>query len=69
MAIRLADKLALEHPFLVAGFDDAPNEIRAAVAGALVATNTPYVGVRKPDSDAPWLQLLTVGEMPSAVTA
>ena len=66
VAIRLADKLALEHPFLVTGFDDSPEEIRAAVAGGLAAANAPYLGSHRIGEAVTWLQLLAQGETPSA---
>jgi thioredoxin reductase len=63
----LAGKLDLELPYLATGFDQAPEDVRAAVAAALGALGCSYVG-RRPIGDAvPWLQLVVAGEsQPSA---
>jgi NADPH-dependent glutamate synthase beta subunit-like oxidoreductase len=65
-ACRVATELgggtvALASPFLVAGFDDAPDEVRRAVAHGVRACGLAYVGRRPIGDGVPWLQLL-VGE-------
>jgi hypothetical protein len=66
----LAGKLELEIPYLATGFDDAPEEIRRAVASGLVELGCSYVGRRPIDNAVPWLQLLVAGESgPSADAA
>ena len=59
--------LELEHPFLATGFDDAPVEVRQALARALSATGCGYAG-RKPLCDANhpvWLQLVGEKDLPN----
>jgi len=58
----LAGRIELEHPFLVTGFDNAPNEVRESVARGLKEANAPYVGARSMGADVTWLQLLPPGE-------
>jgi glutamate synthase (NADPH/NADH) large chain len=60
----------IEQPFLFAGFDGAPENVRTALAGALAATGCGYVG-RKPllaerpgDRPYSWLQLVAEGDRP-----
>lgn len=63
----LGARLTLEVPYLATGFDDAPDEIRAALADGLVALGMGYAGRRPVGDDVPWLQLVVPGEtQPSA---
>ncbi len=62
----------LDQPFLVTGFDRAPEEIRVALAKSLAETGCGYIGVaplngHTSDSDVlpPWFQLITEGDVPS----
>jgi hypothetical protein len=48
-------------PLLATGFDEAPDEVRAAVADGLAAQELAYLG-RRPLDGVPWLQLLVGGE-------
>lgn len=57
VALSFAGDVALAHPFMVAGFDDAPQQVADAVAAALVTTDTCYVGRRRL-GDARWIQVL-----------
>jgi NADPH-dependent glutamate synthase beta subunit-like oxidoreductase len=58
-ATALGGKLKLAQPLVVAGFDDARDELAAAVAAALGAANGAYLGRRAPPGlRAPWLQLV-----------
>ncbi len=52
----LANKLALQHPFLVAGFDNTTPEIFAAVAQGCALSQSPYFGTKNPGNDTVWLQ-------------
>ena len=66
-ACRVATELGggaveLASPFLVAGFDDAPEEVRRAVAHGVRACGLAYVGRRPIAEDVPWLQLLAGDE-------
>ncbi len=54
----LAGKLSLSQPFMVAGFDDAPGEVRASVAAGAREAGAAYIGRRQPGADAQWLQLI-----------
>ncbi len=60
----IAGKLEVAHPFLVTGFDDAPDEVREALAAGLAASETLYVGTTAIGADVPWLQVLERGEAP-----
>ena len=59
----MAGKLMLAHPFMVSGFEDAPAEVREAVACGLAETRTPYLGTRplSEKTELTWLQLLVDG--------
>ena len=59
----LGGRLALEHPFLVTGFDESPREVRAAVARGLSEARGVYLGARKlpGEEEVPWIQLLVGG--------
>ena len=57
----IAGRLAMDLPFLVSGFDDAPGEARQALAGSLKATGCGYVGARAIGGGVPWLQVLEPG--------
>ncbi len=65
----LAGKLELEVPYLAAGFDQAPEEIRRAVAAGLVELGCSYVGRRPIDERLPWLQLIVAGESEPSIEA
>ena len=54
--------LELDAPFLVTGFDDAPDEVRAAVAHGVRSRRLAYVGRRPLADDVPWLQLVGAGD-------
>lgn len=66
----------LEQPFLLTGFDSAPENVREAVALALAATGCGYIGrLALPDggpgtavskgTSFPWFQLLLPGDTPN----
>lgn len=54
----IGGKLELPHPFLVCGFDEVPEEVRAGVAQGLKAIGAGYLGAVSPGPEVPWLQLL-----------
>ena len=56
--------LELASPFLVAGFDDAPDEVREAVAHGVRRTGSPTSDGAAIGDDVPWLQLLADGDEP-----
>ena len=62
--------LALALPFMVTGFDDAPDEVRAAVGRGIAAADASYIGVRPPAAGVRWFQLVMPGQIaPSADAA
>jgi NADPH-dependent glutamate synthase beta subunit-like oxidoreductase len=65
-----AGRIKMPHPFIVAGFDDAPKEVQTTVAAGLKEGNCSYLGAHSLGADVPWWQLLTPGETePSADAA
>ena len=62
----IAAKYELAQPFFVTGFDNAPAEVREAVAAGLKASNCGSVGVKAMGESVPWFQLVTpTGAVPS----
>ncbi len=62
VATPIGPELELRAPFLAAGFDDAPPEVRAAVAHGVEAQGLAYVGRRPLGHGEPWLQIVVDGE-------
>ncbi len=62
VATPIGEGLELRAPFLAAGFDNASQEVRAAVAHGLEAQGLAYVGARPIGASVPWLQLAAAGE-------
>ena len=58
---RLGERLALDLPFFVAGFDEASEELKVAVDRGVAAAGGAYLGATRPGPDAPWLQLCEPG--------
>ena len=54
----IADRLALEYPFFVAGFDAAHDEVCEGVAAGMAGPGCPYIGTRPLGTDVPWMQLI-----------
>ena len=61
--------LDLALPFMVAGFDDAPDEVRAAVGLGIAEADASYLGVRPPGAGARWFQLVLPGQLPPSADA
>ena len=61
IAWTLGERLDLDIPFFVTGFDEASREIREAVDRGTAAAGGAYLGARRPGSRAPWLQLCVPG--------
>jgi len=60
-------RFTMTAPFIATGFDDAPEQVRSAVAEGLRTGGCPYIGVRPISADVPWLQLVVPGQIaPSA---
>ena len=57
VSTKLADKLPLEIPFFVTGFDAAPPQIRACLTAGLAELGCGYIGKQPIGKDIPWLQL------------
>jgi len=63
VGVDIADEIELDLPFLVGGFDDAPEEIRNAIGSALEQKGSAYVGSAPLGAgNAPWLQTIINGE-------
>lgn len=56
--IDLGGGLALSQPFLVAGLDGAPQEVRRAACEAMKENDIACIGVVAPEDAVPWLQVL-----------
>jgi NADPH-dependent glutamate synthase beta subunit-like oxidoreductase len=67
--ISLGVGLNLEMPFLVAGMDDAPEEVRRAAFEALHESGGGYLGALPPETEIPWIQLLRPNETANADAA
>ena len=61
--------LDLALPFMVAGFDDAPDEVRAAVGLGIAGADASYLGVRPLGGGARWFQLVLPGQLPPSADA
>jgi len=61
VSLKLGGRMALSRPFMVTGFDGAPDDVRRGVARGLVDAECPYLGVRPIGDGVPWLQLVTDG--------
>ncbi|MEE8393031.1 MAG: alpha-hydroxy-acid oxidizing protein, partial [Rhodospirillales bacterium] len=57
----ISGRITMEQPFLATGFDDAPGEVREALAESLKATGCGYVGAIDIGGGVPWLQVLGAG--------
>ena len=57
----MGERLALDLPFFVAGFDEASEELKVAVDRGVAAAGAAYLGATRPGPDAPWLQLCEPG--------
>jgi thioredoxin reductase len=51
------NSIKLDIPFVVAGMDDAPDEIRAAYAGAIEAHGAAYIGTAPIGDTTKWIQI------------
>jgi len=54
----IGGEITVEAPFVVTGFDAAPEEVRAGLAEGLRRTSSAYLGQRALADDIPWLQVL-----------
>jgi NADPH-dependent glutamate synthase beta subunit-like oxidoreductase len=54
----LAGKLSLSHPFMLTGFDSAPDEVRKSVATGAVEADACYIGRDPLGENVKWLQLI-----------
>jgi NADPH-dependent glutamate synthase beta subunit-like oxidoreductase len=64
-ATPVGGSLTLQQPFIFAGFDEAPDDVRKALASALGSSGCGYMGFRAPEDGGtgkvPWLQLIVPG--------
>ena len=58
---RLGERLDLDIPFFVTGFDAASEELKVAVDRGVAAAGAAYLGADRPGPNAPWLQLCEPG--------
>ena len=58
---RLGERLDLDIPFFVAGFDAASEELKVPIDRGVAAAGAAYLGATRPDPNAPWLQLCEPG--------
>ena len=68
LATTLGGAIHTATPFLVAGFDRAPEEVRRALAEGMRREGSAYVG-RRGLEDLPWLQIIEPAGEPPAGTA
>ncbi len=61
VALNLADKLPMVHPFMVTGFDNAPADVRASVAAGAAGVGAYYLGRERPSDAMRWIQLVPPG--------
>jgi hypothetical protein len=61
MTSTIGERVKLELPFLVSGFDEVSSELRGALGQALAKVGSGYVGRVRLPGDAPWLQLVIGG--------
>lgn len=57
VSVTLADRLELELPYLVIGFDEAPEQVREAVEYGVRETGVAYLGRSRFAMATPWIQL------------
>ena len=58
---RLGERLELDIPFFVAGFDGASEELKVPIDRGVAAAGAAYLGATRPGPNAPWLQLCEPG--------
>lgn len=63
---KLAGKLTLASPSLIAGFDEAPDEVREDISKGISEHGTAYIGKKALPGNPPWIQLLGSGDTPDA---
>lgn len=69
VATTLCDTLNIASPFIVSGFDDAPDEVRSALATGITQAGSAYMGRKALAGDVPWLQLIGEGDSPAEAAA
>ena len=63
-ATKFRDTVAMDYPLMVTGFDEAPDEVRKALAAGMLPNGSAYIGARPLGSDTPWFQLVAAGGEP-----
>ena len=63
---KIAGRLNLASPSIVAGLDDAADEVRTDIAAGIATHGTAYIGRRALSADVPWVQLLASGDSPDS---
>jgi NADPH-dependent glutamate synthase beta subunit-like oxidoreductase len=62
--VTIANGVTLTQPFVVAGFNDAPAEVRRSVSLGLMETHTPWLGRNLLSDGVRWWQLLDAEDQP-----
>ena len=62
--VTLGAELRLDPPFLLTGFDAAPQEIQKAIGLTVKESDIAYVGTHPIDGSTPWIQWCRVDEAP-----
>ncbi len=65
----IGGRLVLAQPFFVAGFDDAPDDVRRGVARGLAESGCGYIGLGAIGDGVRWLQLVLPGQGAASVDA
>jgi NADPH-dependent glutamate synthase beta subunit-like oxidoreductase len=67
---RMGTALDMQHPLLAAGLDEAPEEVKRALAKGMSESGCGYIGLKPIGGGVPWLQLVAPGQIePSAEAA
>jgi glutamate synthase (NADPH/NADH) large chain len=61
VSVELAGRMKLELPYLVNGFDDAPEQVREAVEHGVRENGVAYLGRSRMDAATSWIQLAVAG--------
>ncbi len=70
MQTRIGSSISLESPFLITGFDCAPEEIKLGLASALRESRCAFLGARELVPETVWIQVIpATGGEPSANAA
>jgi NADPH-dependent glutamate synthase beta subunit-like oxidoreductase len=69
VATCVCESVELQSPFMITGFDDAPDEVRTALATGIVQAGSAYMGRKPLAENVPWVQLIGEGDSPNEAAA